>query len=83
MDKTHKNAIYLAHEIYNVRQIDKFRTVSIIRANAFIHILKDSFKELENRFATLFHGHHNHHNDYYVEKLEKVRALEEELHKLL
>lgn len=31
----------------------------------------------------MFHGHHHHHNEYYLEKLEKVRALEKELQKLL
>ncbi len=65
VDKTNKNAIYLDNEIASVRQVDKFRTVSMIRTNAFIQTLKDSFKDLEHRFSSLFHEHHHHTEEYY------------------
>lgn len=80
----HKNAVYLKEEINHIRQVDKFRTVSIIRTNAFIHTLRNAFHELAKRFNALFHPHPHHPTaDYYAEKMHKLRGLEDDLRVLL
>lgn len=65
--------------------MDKFRTVSIIRTNAFIHTLRNAFLEIAKRFAALFHPHpHPHtHHDVYADRLGRLRVLEGELKVLL
>lgn len=63
MAAEHKNAVYLKEELGALRQVDKFRTVSIIRANAFIHTLRNAFLELNKRFTALFHPHPHHNNN--------------------
>lgn len=70
----------------HLRQVDKFRTVSIIRTNAFIHTLKNAFLDLSKRFTALFHPHthlQTHQDPYYAERLLKLRELEGELSGLL
>jgi hypothetical protein len=80
----HKNVVYLSHEAGALRQVDKFRTVSIIRANAFIHTLRNAFHELSKRFTALFHAHpHSHPKEFYEERLRRLRVLEGELRVLL
>jgi hypothetical protein len=68
-----------------LRRIDLFRTVSVIRTNAFIHTLRNAFLELSKRFTALFHPHpHPHtHPALYAERIPRLRALEEELRVLL
>lgn len=81
-----KNTVYLVEEAVHLRQVDKFRTVSIIRTNAFIHTLKKAFLDLSKRFTALFHTHphlHTHQDPYYAERLLKLRELEGELDRLL
>ncbi len=70
----------------HLRQVDKFRTVSIIRTNAFIHALKNAFLDLSKHFTTLFHPQtvlHTHPDTYYADRLLKLKSLEGELAGLL
>jgi hypothetical protein len=86
VDPAIKNTVYLREEAVHLRQVDKFRTVSIIRTNAFIHTLKNAFLDLSKRFAALFHPQthlHTHQDPYYAERLLKLRELERELSGLL